>query len=41
MAVRASLRQVLENVTLAQVESGKLPKQIVKLTADPGRLGAH
>jgi Rrf2 family protein len=35
VAVRASLRQVLDNVTLADVGSGKLPKSIRRLTADP------
>jgi Rrf2 family protein len=41
VAVRGSLRQVLENVTLAQVASGKLPKTVVKLTADPDAWEPH
>jgi Rrf2 family protein len=35
IAVRASLRDVLENVTLAQVASGRLPAKIRRLNADP------
>jgi hypothetical protein len=30
--VRANLRKVLEHVTLADVASGKLPKEIIALT---------
>ncbi|HEX4082676.1 MAG TPA: Rrf2 family transcriptional regulator [Acidimicrobiales bacterium] len=41
VAVRASLRQVLENVTLAQAASGKLPKSVLKLTADPDAWEPH
>jgi len=41
VAVRASLRQVLENVTLAQVASGKLPRPVMKLTADPDAWAPH
>jgi Rrf2 family protein len=32
LALRANLRKVLEHVTVADVASGKLPKQIVALT---------
>jgi len=35
VAARASLRQVLDHVTLADIASGKLPKAVSKLTADP------
>ena len=35
IAVRASLRDVLEHVTLAQVADGKLPRQVSSLTARP------
>ena len=35
IAVRASLRNVVEQVTLADVASGELPKGIEKLTEDP------
>jgi Rrf2 family protein len=35
VAVRASLRNVLERVTLADVVSGKLPPAVKKLVADP------
>ena len=35
IAVRASLRAVLENVTLADVVSGKLPRSVQKLVDDP------
>jgi Rrf2 family protein len=35
VAVRASLRQVLDHVSLDQVASGKLPKSVVRLTSDP------
>jgi Rrf2 family protein len=41
VAVRASLRQVLEHVTLAEVASGKLPKHLVRLTADPDAWEPH
>jgi len=36
VAVRASLRRVLENVTLADVAAGELPAQVGELVADPG-----
>ncbi len=35
MAVRASLRSVLDEVTIAGIVSGDLPKSVAKLTADP------
>jgi Rrf2 family protein len=36
IAVRASLRRVLEEVTLADVAAGQLPAHVADLTADPG-----
>ena len=36
VAVRASLRRVLENVSLADVAAGAMPAQIGELIADPG-----
>ena len=36
IAVRASLRRVLEGVSLADVAAGEMPDHIVELTADPG-----
>ena len=41
VAARASLRSVLENVTLAQIASGKLPKAIERLAADPSAWEVH
>ena len=35
IAVRANLRSVLEEVTLADIAHGKLPKAVQKLTRDP------
>ena len=35
IAVRKSLRQVVEQVTVADVAKGRLPKAIVKLSEDP------
>jgi Rrf2 family protein len=35
VAVRASLRAVLEQVTLHDVVTGRLPKRVAKLTEDP------
>jgi len=35
IAVRASLRAVLEHVTLAQVADGKLPREVSSLTKQP------
>jgi Rrf2 family protein len=36
IAVRASLRRVVEQVTIADVAAGELPESIVKLSEDPG-----
>lgn len=36
IAVRAGLRQVLENVSIDQIVSGRLPKRIMRLLEDPG-----
>ncbi len=36
VAVRASLRDVLEDVTLADVAAGSLPERVAELTAMPG-----
>jgi Rrf2 family protein len=36
IAVRANLRRVVEQVTIADVASSKLPKSVEKLTEDPG-----
>lgn len=36
IAVRASLRRVLEEVTLADVAAGRLPDFVGELTGDPG-----
>ena len=41
VAVRASLRSVLENVTLADVAGGKLPKSITRWTSDPDSWEPH
>ena len=35
VALRTSIRSVLETVTIADLISGKLPKEVVKLTDDP------
>jgi Rrf2 family protein len=35
VAARASLRGVLEHVTLAEIASGKLPKRVADAAADP------
>ena len=35
IAVRKSLRQVVEQVTVADVASGRLPKAVIKLSEDP------
>lgn len=35
VAVRASLRSVLESVTLADIVTGTLPRNVEQLTADP------
>ena len=39
VALRASLRIVLEGVTLADLASGELPAQVTALADDAGRLG--
>ena len=36
IAVRASLRRVLDEVTLADVAAGRLPAHVTQLTEDPG-----
>jgi Rrf2 family protein len=36
IAVRASLRRVLDEVTLADVAAGELPAHVIALTEDPG-----
>jgi Rrf2 family protein len=41
VAVRASLRNVLEKVTLTDVISGKLPPHVERMTADPDAWVAH
>ena len=41
VAVRASLRAVLENVTLADIAAGGLPPAIEALTADPDAWVPH
>jgi Rrf2 family protein len=41
VAVRASLRSVLENVTLADLASGELPESVRALAADPDAWAPH
>ena len=41
VAVRASLRNVLESVTLADVASGKLPTSVAQLAASPDAWEPH
>jgi Rrf2 family protein len=41
VALRASLRGVLEDVTLADVVSGRLPRSVLALTDDPEAWAAH
>jgi Rrf2 family protein len=41
VAVRASLRRVLEAVTLADVAGGRLPPEVARLTADADAWRAH
>jgi Rrf2 family protein len=41
VAVRASLRSVLEEVTLANLAAGKLPPTVDKLTRDPDAWRPH
>jgi len=36
IAVRVNLRRVVEQVTIADIANGKLPRSIAKLTDDPG-----
>jgi len=39
--VRAALRGVLEHVTIADVASGRLPRAVEVLTADPDAWTSH
>ena len=41
IAVRANLRAVLEQVTLADLASGRLPDEVVELTRDPEAWARH
>ncbi len=41
VAVRASLRQVLEGVTIADIVGGNLPRGVRKLTSDPEAWRSH
>ena len=41
IAVRASLRDVVEHVTLADLAAGRLPARVAKLTRGPGAWDAH
>ncbi|MBA3422660.1 MAG: Rrf2 family transcriptional regulator [Thermoleophilaceae bacterium] len=41
VAVRASLRSVLESVTLADLAEGELPEEVAALTRDPDAWVAH
>ena len=41
VAVRASLRNVLEQVTLADVVAGKIPRRVLKLTENPDAWKPH
>jgi DNA-binding IscR family transcriptional regulator len=41
IAVRASLRSVLEAVTLADVASGELPEVVRELVSDPEAWAPH
>jgi Rrf2 family protein len=41
VAVRASLRAVLEHVTIADIVSGELPRSVRKLTTDPDAWLSH
>jgi DNA-binding IscR family transcriptional regulator len=41
IAVRASLRSVLEKVTVADVVADKLPRHVVKLAEDPEAWKSH
>jgi hypothetical protein len=41
VAVRASLRSVLEHVTLEDLANGELPEQVKTLAADPDAWAPH
>jgi Rrf2 family protein len=41
VAVRASMRSVLEEVTLADVAAGELPRQVAAITSDPEAWEPH
>jgi Rrf2 family protein len=41
VAVRASLRAVLEGVTVADIAAGRLPAEVTQLTADPEAWKTH
>lgn len=41
VAVRASLRQVLEHVSIAEIARGRLPRTVERLTADPDAWKPH
>jgi Rrf2 family protein len=41
VATRASLRRVLEHVTLDQIARGRLPPSVARLSADPDAWRAH
>ena len=41
VAVRVSLRSVLEEVSLADLVAGTLPKKVARLVDSPGALDAH
>lgn len=41
VAVRAALRNVLEQVTIADIASGELPAAVTALTADPAAWQSH
>jgi hypothetical protein len=41
VAMRASLRAVLEEVTLADVAAGELPESVLRLTDNPDAWVSH
>ena len=41
VAVRASLRLVLEHVTIADIVAGELPRSVQQLTTDPDAWLSH
>jgi hypothetical protein len=41
VALRASMRSVLEDVTLADLAGGRLPGEVVELTRDPDAWQPH